>query len=133
MIPKPCVAGSNPAGGTTSEQLFHHLDPRSSVARGNALVTTSVGCYRQAMAERRIRERGHIHQQPNGTYRVIVYAGRDPFTRRERRLTGTANTPREAERLGTRLLAQVDGQRIPTPRRPSASSSTAGSRRPTSS
>jgi hypothetical protein len=26
-FPKPCVAGSNPAGGTTSDQLFHHLDP----------------------------------------------------------------------------------------------------------
>src|SRR4029453_18530914 len=65
------------------------------------------------MAERRVRARGHIQQRPNGTYRVIVYAGRDPFTRRERRLTGTANTPREAERLRTRLLAQVDGQRVP--------------------
>jgi integrase len=65
------------------------------------------------MAERRVRARGHIHQRPNGTYRVIVYAGRDPFTRRERRLTGTATTPREAERLRTRLLAQVDGQRLP--------------------
>jgi hypothetical protein len=61
------------------------------------------------MAERRLRARGHIHQRPNGTYQVIVYAGRDPFTRCERRLTGTANTPREAERLRTRLLAQVDG------------------------
>jgi integrase len=65
------------------------------------------------MAERRVRARGHIQQRPNGTYRVIVYAGRDPFTRRERRLTGTASTPREAERLRTRLLGQVDGQRLP--------------------
>jgi hypothetical protein len=65
------------------------------------------------MAKRRVRARGHIQQRPNGTYRVIVYAGRDPFTRRERRLTGTASTPREAERLRTRLLAQVDGQRLP--------------------
>jgi integrase len=65
------------------------------------------------MAERRVRGRGHIHQRPNGTYRVIVYAGMDPITRRERRLTGTASTPREAERLRTRLLAQVDGQRVP--------------------
>lgn len=65
------------------------------------------------MAERRVRERGHIHQRPNGTYRVIVYAGRDPVTRRERRLTGTARTPREAERLRTRLLAQVDERRVP--------------------
>jgi integrase len=65
------------------------------------------------MAERRARERGHVYQRPNVTWRVIVSAGRDPITKRDRRLTGTAKTAKEAERLRTRLLAQIDERRVP--------------------
>ena len=42
-----------------------------------------------------------------------VYAGRDPVTGRERRLTGTARSRRDAEKLLTRLLTQLDEQRQP--------------------
>jgi integrase len=57
--------------------------------------------------------RGHIQQRGNGTWRVHVYAGRDPVTGTPQYLTGTAKTLREAERLRTKLLHQVDEQRAP--------------------
>jgi integrase len=40
-------------------------------------------------------------------YRVIVYVGADPVTGRQRRVTGTARTKREAVRLRARLLVEV--------------------------
>ncbi len=59
--------------------------------------------------------RGHIHKRDNGTYRVLVYAGRDPLTGKERRLTGTAPTRKEAEQLRTKLLGDIDrGRRAGT-------------------
>lgn len=51
-----------------------------------------------------IRQRGKSHQ-------VIVYGGHDPVTGKEIRLSGTARTVREAEKLKTQLLAKVDKQR----------------------
>ena len=42
-----------------------------------------------------------------------VYAGQDPLTGRRHYLTETAITPKEAERLRTRLLSQVDEKRSP--------------------
>ncbi|MGH8905721.1 MAG: ABC transporter transmembrane domain-containing protein [Egibacteraceae bacterium] len=55
--------------------------------------------------------RGHIRQRANGSFEVFVCAGRDPLTGKERRLTGTALTRKEAERLRTRLLGEVDAGR----------------------
>jgi integrase len=52
--------------------------------------------------------RGHIQQRDNGTFRVLVYAGRDPLTGKERRRTATAHSRKEAEQLRTRLLAEID-------------------------
>jgi integrase len=52
--------------------------------------------------------RGHITKRANGTYRVFVYAGKDPLTGKERRLTATAATLKEAERLRTKLLGGID-------------------------
>jgi integrase len=52
--------------------------------------------------------RGHITQRENGSYRVFVYAGRDPLTGKERRRTGSAPTKKEAEKLLTKLLGEVD-------------------------
>jgi integrase len=40
-------------------------------------------------------------------YRVIVYVGIDPITGRQRRKTGTADTPREAVKLRARLLTEI--------------------------
>lgn len=60
--------------------------------------------------------RGHITRRSNGTYRVFVYAGCDPLTGKERRLTGTASTRKEAEKLRTQLLAQVDAGKQPATR-----------------
>lgn len=56
--------------------------------------------------------RGHIQRRDNGTYRMLVYAGRDPLTGKDRRLTGTTKTRKEAERLRTRLLGEVDKGRV---------------------
>ncbi|HYY81856.1 MAG TPA: site-specific integrase [Actinomycetes bacterium] len=57
--------------------------------------------------------RGQIIPRGKSSFRVMVYAGRDPVTRKERRLTGTARSRREAEKLLTRLLSQLDEQRRP--------------------
>jgi len=72
--------------------------------------------------------RGHIRARPNGTVQVLVYAGRDPVTGRQRYLSGTARSRKDAEKLLTSLLGQVDEQRSPTPGRLSPTCSTAGSR-----
>lgn len=52
--------------------------------------------------------RGHIQQRENGTFRVLIYARRDPLTGKERRRTATAYSRKEAEQLGTRLLSEID-------------------------
>jgi hypothetical protein len=52
--------------------------------------------------------RGHIRQRSNGSYEVLVYAGKDPLTGKERRRTGTAHSRKEAEQLRTRLLSEID-------------------------
>src|SRR6266516_215629 len=57
--------------------------------------------------------RGHVSRRPNGTWRVLVYAGRDPVTKKPIYLTATGKTEAEAERLRTKLLHQVDEQRTP--------------------
>ena len=61
--------------------------------------------------------RGHVRERANGSFQVFVYAGRDPLTGKERRLTGTAATRKEAEKLRTELLAQVDAGRRPAAKR----------------
>lgn len=58
--------------------------------------------------------RGHIQRRQNGTFRVFVEGGRDPFTGKRRQVTATAKTEDEAERLLTRLQAQVDQGRQST-------------------
>ena len=79
------------------------------------------------------RRRGHIQLRSNGTFRVHVYAGRDPITKKPRYLTETARTYDEAEKVQTRLLAQVDQQRSPATSGTVGTCSRAGSRSPTSS
>jgi integrase len=49
-----------------------------------------------------------IYRRGQG-YRVIVYAGRDPTTRRKRQVSGTARTLAEAKALRARLLLEVGG------------------------
>jgi integrase len=49
-----------------------------------------------------------IYRRGQG-YRVIVYAGRDPTTKRKRQVSGTARTLAEAKALRARLLLEVGG------------------------
>ena len=79
------------------------------------------------------RPRGHIRERSNGKLQVLVYAGRDPVTGRQRYLAETVATRGEAERTLTRLLHQVDEQRNPDTRATVGRLLTAGSRSPTSS
>jgi integrase len=60
----------------------------------------------------RLWDSGYIRQRGNGSYQVIVYAGQDPLAGKDRRLTGTAQTRKEVERLRTRLLSEVDEGRV---------------------
>jgi hypothetical protein len=63
------------------------------------------------------RQRGSIDQLPSGAYRVRVYAGLDPVTKKRRYLTEVIpagpNAEREAEKVRTRLLNEVDERRHP--------------------
>ncbi|MGW1711633.1 hypothetical protein ACWCP8_41105 [Streptomyces sp. NPDC002206] len=53
------------------------------------------------------RHRGGIRPHGDG-FRVRVYAGRDPLTKKDIRLTEQAGTAAGAEKIRTRLLHQVD-------------------------
>jgi len=66
------------------------------------------------------RQRGEIEALPSGSLRVKVYAGVDPVTKRRHYLHETIpagpTAQREAEKVRTRLLAQVDERRNPRTR-----------------
>lgn len=66
------------------------------------------------------RQRGSIDTLPSGARRVRVYAGRDPVSKRELYLseivTAGPRADREAEKVRTRLLHQVDEKRSPRSR-----------------
>ena len=79
------------------------------------------------------RPRGHIRERSNGKLQVLVYAGRDPVTGRQRYLAETVATRAEAERTLTRLLTRSTSSATPTLAPRSAAYWTAGSRSPTSS
>jgi integrase len=64
-------------------------------------------------ATRKWRSLGHIEERPNGSFRVIVYAGRDPLTGKERRLRETCATHAEAQVALVRLQGDVHAQRHP--------------------
>ncbi len=64
-------------------------------------------------AGRRRRARGNVEELPSGRFRVRVYAGTDALTGRAHYLKETVDTAAEAERVRTRLLAQVDERRNP--------------------
>ena len=49
------------------------------------------------MATGKRRSQGHIEERPNGSFRVIVYAGQDPLTGKDRRLRKTCATYAEAQ------------------------------------
>jgi integrase/DNA-binding transcriptional regulator YhcF (GntR family) len=67
-------------------------------------------------ADGRRRQRGEIEQLPSGALRIRVYAGRDPLTNGKHYLVETisaehANPRKEAERVRTRMLNEVDEKR----------------------
>ena len=65
------------------------------------------------MPPRKRRSRGHIATLPSGSYRVVVYAGRDPLTGKARQVRETHRTWPEAEKALTRLQRQVDEDQHP--------------------
>src|SRR4051812_12182466 len=76
--------------------------------------------YRAAMtttSKPKRRTRGTIEALPSGSLRVKVYAGVDPVSKKEHYLLETVpagpGAVREAEKVRTRLLAQVDERRNP--------------------
>jgi integrase len=69
------------------------------------------------------RQRGLIDQLPSGSLRVRVYAGTDPVIGRRHYLSETVSaganeqeTLREAEKVRTRLINQIDERRNPRTR-----------------
>ena len=58
------------------------------------------------------RGRGHIRRR-GGSFQVLVYAGTDPLTGKPHYLTESTRDEAQAQKVLTRLLAQVDEQRNP--------------------
>ena len=77
------------------------------------------GLMAQASKPRR-RARGAIEVLPSGSLRVRVYTGIDPLTKKEHYLVQTVpagpGAAREAEKVRTRLLSQIDERRSPRTR-----------------
>ena len=57
--------------------------------------------------------KGHIEQLPSGSFRVSVYAGMDPLTRRAIRLKSTVKTEQQAHIELGRLLKEASEGRTP--------------------
>ncbi len=57
--------------------------------------------------------KGYIEQLPSGSFRVSVYAGTDPLTRRALRLKATAKTEQQAQIELGRLLKEASEGRTP--------------------
>ena len=57
--------------------------------------------------------KGHIEQLPSGSFRISVYAGTDPLTRRAIRLKATAKTEQQAQIELGRLLKEASEGRTP--------------------
>ncbi len=57
--------------------------------------------------------KGHIEQLPSGSFRVSVYAGTDPLTRRPIRLKSTVKTEQQAQIELGRLLKDASEGRTP--------------------
>ena len=60
-----------------------------------------------------IKPSGHIEQLPSGSWRVKVYAGKDPLTGREVRFRVTCKTELAAQIELGKLLEQVTAGRQP--------------------
>jgi hypothetical protein len=65
------------------------------------------------MATRKRRTQGHIEERANGSFRVIVYAGRDPLTGKDRRLRKTEADRRAANPLASLMPVPDPSQRDP--------------------
>jgi integrase len=57
--------------------------------------------------------KGHIERLPSGSYRVHVFAGRDPVTGKPRRLRRTVRTETQAASDLAKLLRAAEADRIP--------------------
>ncbi|MCU1653088.1 MAG: integrase family protein [Pseudonocardia sp.] len=70
-----------------------------------------------AASQARRRTRGEVEALPSGSFRVRVYAGIDPITHKRHHLTEVVpagpKAAKEAEKVRTRLLAEVDERRNP--------------------
>ena len=70
--------------------------------------------------QRRRRPRGFIEKLPSGSLRVKVYAGRDPLTGKDHYLREIVpagpDAAKRAEKVRTRLQADVDARRNPRTR-----------------
>lgn len=80
--------------------------------------TRYVAAMTRAKTRTAARDRGGIEELPSGALRVKVYAGRDPITKKRHYLTetvsaDTSNAEKEAEKIRTRFLSQVDERRHP--------------------
>jgi hypothetical protein len=115
-IPKPCVVGSIPTGGTQATALIHNLRPLAWCDLWHERASV-VPCW--PGPEPRGGNVAASRRCPAGSLRMKVYAGTDPVSGRRHDLTETIppgpTTKRDAQKALTRLLNQLDEQRSPGP------------------
>ncbi|WP_219417621.1 tyrosine-type recombinase/integrase [Pseudonocardia nigra] len=100
--------GSIPTGPTGAERRLCCSAQRLS---GVVSITMTASMLRiVANGGVRRRQRGSIRRRGN-SLQVLVYAGIDPLTGQRMYLSDSTTDPDEAERIRTRLLAEVDEQR----------------------
>jgi integrase len=108
----PRVVGSSPTGPTASDLRKQRIWSPFWLGR-DADHDTSRAWARVMATKTTRRGRGSVDRLPSGTYRVRVFAGTDPLTGKRHDLVDVADTAAAAEKVRTKLLAQVDERRNP--------------------
>ena len=106
-FPKPCVAGSNPAGGATKKLV------RGPYATGGPLRSPFAHPFAHPWHDGAVT--GSVRQRAPGSWELRVHTGRDPLTGHKRYAHRTVKgTKREAQAALARLVTEVgDGAHAP--------------------
>ena len=115
----PPPSTPTPAGnaGQGPGQASRKTGTRASRSRGqgplNLWAAPSQAPFPQVSPKREDLSKGYIEQLPSGSFRVSVYVGTDPLTRRQIRLKATAKTEQQARIELGRLLKEASEGRTP--------------------
>jgi hypothetical protein len=108
-FPKPCVAGSNPAGGTKVRALPKSFGRFTWSHTWSETAANLPGMARSG-STRRSRSRGEIETLPSGSLRVRVYAGIDPISGKRHYLTEVVPAGKDAGKLAEKARTRMQAE-----------------------